>query len=376
MKFFYILGGNVLYGAENVSIDLIEGLRRSGHEVFCAVATSMPADKSPVVAKLNELGIRNQTAYLGILYFSKIWWTLDTLVHLPGARRRVRKMLEKEKPDVIITPHYRLIAMVRSIVKNYPVIYNVQDIHTPDASHSFYYRQTRDTISLFLACSMAARKGLDAFGIAENKTEVLYNSIDITKMPVLPARSGSHEINIGIIGQIIHRKGHDLLAKAVKQLRQKQLPVKIRVYGNGDPAYVAQLEKSLQEYGIADAFVFEGFVSDKAKIYAELDIVAIPSRNEAFGLVATEPAYYSIPVVASRIDGLQEVVEEGVTGLLFEKDNAEQLAGGLEQLITNATLRAALGKKAREKVLTNFTNDTMAARLVSLVQKHFHIGDK
>lgn len=374
MQFFYLLGGNVLYGAENVSIDLIEGLRRAGHEVFVAVATSLPPEKSPVVKKLNELGIPNQTVYLGIIYFSKIKWTLDTLVHLPGARRKIRSLLRDVKPDVVITPHYRLIAMIRSLVKKYPVVYNVQDMHTPDASHSFYFRRTKDTISLYLACSEAARDGLQVFGIQGKKTDVLYNSIDITKMPALPAHAGSATINIGIIGQIIHRKGHDLLAKAVKQLHHEKLPVKVLVYGNGDADYVRQLEQSLDEYGIKDTFSFEGFVTDKARIYGQLDIVAIPSRNEAFGLVAAEPGFYGIPVVASRLDGLQEVVEDGVTGLLFEKDNVEEFTGALRQLVTDPAKRKDLGAKAKEKVLANFTNDIMATRLVKLVQTNFNIA--
>ena len=114
----------------------------------------------------------------------------------------------------------------------------------------------------------------------------------------------------------------------------------------------ADLEGRAAALGIADSVVFTGFRADAPQIIAGLDLLAVPSRSDGSPLVGCEAMAAGIPVVASRVGGLPDLVADGRTGLLVRPGQAEELARAMVSLLLDPTGADDLGTRAREVAAT------------------------
>jgi glycosyltransferase involved in cell wall biosynthesis len=124
--------------------------------------------------------------------------------------------------------------------------------------------------------------------------------------------------------------------------------------------------KSLVSQNMAEKVTFLGFIprSQLIESYYGADVFAFtPIWNEGFGLPPVEAMAAGVPVVASRSGAVVETVKDQQTGLLVDKNNPQQVADALVTLLENDSLRRAMGERAREHVLKNFTWDVVAARM-------------
>ncbi|MBM3496086.1 MAG: glycosyltransferase family 4 protein, partial [Armatimonadetes bacterium] len=108
------------------------------------------------------------------------------------------------------------------------------------------------------------------------------------------------------------------------------------------------------------------YVADLDRRLSVADVVVVPSRTEGQGLVALEAMALGVPVVASRVGGLPEVVEDQLTGLLVPPDDWEALADALLRLAMDPSLRARLGEAARLRVRERFSIETLLDRMAEL----------
>jgi glycosyltransferase involved in cell wall biosynthesis len=114
-----------------------------------------------------------------------------------------------------------------------------------------------------------------------------------------------------------------------------------------------------------------GYERDKVKIFSELDICVVPSCfGDPFPTVAMEAGVYGLPVVATRCGGLPEIIEDGVTGLLVDPEQPDQLANKIEWLIQNPEAARAMGMAARDRVFNQFTVEKMVEQFESLFREH------
>ena len=117
----------------------------------------------------------------------------------------------------------------------------------------------------------------------------------------------------------------------------------------------AALRKQADRLGLARRVRFLGWVEDPAPLYAAADMVVVPSRIEPLGNVVIEAWAQSLPVVASRSAGPRQLIEDRVSGLLCDIENADGLARALGELIANAPLRAGLAAAGRAAYEQSFT---------------------
>jgi len=158
-----------------------------------------------------------------------------------------------------------------------------------------------------------------------------------------------------------------VLLHSVARLHSQGLPVRLVVVGAG--AEQASLSALSQQLGIDAITLFSGRVP-RAAIYAAIkgfDIAAVPSREEGFGLSALEAMAAGVPVVASRVDALQEVVLEGVTGMLCDADDPVGLADALARLVGDAALRQSMGAAGAAHVALMYDTPAYRARLADFL---------
>ena len=144
---------------------------------------------------------------------------------------------------------------------------------------------------------------------------------------------------------------------------------KLHIYGNGNPSYKKYLRKLSEKEGFADKIIWHGYVNDIDSLYDNVQLVIVPSRYpEPFGLSALEPTLLGIPVIASNMGGLPEVVEDEYSGFLFENENIDNLADKLKRFFNNPDLLKKLGTNAKKRKNNVFNKTETIQKLISIIE--------
>jgi len=188
---------------------------------------------------------------------------------------------------------------------------------------------------------------------------VIHNGID--PQPFLEADGASLRREQGLekatvltfVGRLAPPKDLLTLLEAVKKLPESVLLV------IGDGELRPQVERSIRELGLVDRVRLLGQRSDIPQILAASDIFVLSSRWEGLPYTIIEAMMAGLPVVATRVGGVPELVEDGVTGFLVPPRDPDALAEALQKLIADPELRRRMGRAGREKALKEFTLDRM-----------------
>jgi glycosyltransferase involved in cell wall biosynthesis len=171
---------------------------------------------------------------------------------------------------------------------------------------------------------------------------------------------------VGAVTRFYPAKGIEYLIAAFPAVLAEHPRARLVLVGQGPQEHV--LRARVDELGIASRVVFAGFQRDAHVYVGGFDVAAVPSIEEGFGLVALEALALGVPVVASRVGGLPDVVVDGVTGLLVEPARPDALGDALLRLLGDAELRAHMGESARTDV-QRFSLDVYAGRLTQLYRQ-------
>lgn len=194
---------------------------------------------------------------------------------------------------------------------------------------------------------------LDGAGLPAERIRVLPSGIDVRRSE--PAPSSSPPVVV-TVANLERWKGVDLLVDAVATL-----PVRLEVYGDGTER--AALEAQARRVG-ADAR-FLGRVADVRDRLAAADVFVLPSRAENLPISVLEAMAAALPVVATRVGGVPELVEDGVTGRVVAPDDAAALAGAIAEVLGDENARVAMGRAGAQRVRERFDAAAAGARMLA-----------
>jgi glycosyltransferase involved in cell wall biosynthesis len=209
------------------------------------------------------------------------------------------------------------------------------------------------------------------------KVHVVLNGIDFDRVRVsgpdagyrLRSEFAADGAHLLLVAARLHpEKGYDYLFRALPRIGQKVPgPVRLLVAGAGalEPAYRRQV-RSLGSEGMVR---FLGFRKDVFDLMTAADLVLLPSVAEAFGLVAAEALYLGVPVVATRVGGIPEIVSDGVDGVLVAPADSDALADAVAELLLDEPRRLKLAGAGRAKVMERF-------RFEDMVRRYEHLYDR
>ena len=183
-------------------------------------------------------------------------------------------------------------------------------------------------------------------------SSVIYNGLE---MPDLQPTSLPFEKPILLcLGRLVRHKGFDLAINAFSEI-QKQFPESQMIIAGEGPEKPA-LVKQVQSMHLNKTIRFTGQVEpdNVSELINSTTIIIMPSRREPFGLVAVQAGQMARPVIATRIDGLPEVIDHEQTGLLVEKQSVQAIVAAIKKLLTNPELTRTLGNNARKKAKNQF----------------------
>jgi len=197
-------------------------------------------------------------------------------------------------------------------------------------------------------------KSLEGLGVEEGKIRVIPNFIDVTRFKI--GRKESRDvIRIAWYGRISRTKGVIVLLKAFNLLKGEFPDLELLIGGEvWEADYFRELVDYTREMDLRHVR-FTGFVSDVPSFLQEADIFVLPSFQETFGIVNLEAMASGLPVVASSISGIPEIVIDQVTGFLVPPGDPVKLAEKLRVLVVDRKLRRDMGRNGRERVLSTYS---------------------
>lgn len=163
------------------------------------------------------------------------------------------------------------------------------------------------------------------------------------------------EFVVGTVGTPRPAKGFDVLLDAARILKSRSDGYRFVVVGDLTLGRGTELFAGRAARGLTEDVVITGFRSDVPSALAAFDVYALTSRYEGFSLALVEAMATGLPVVATRCGGPEQILDDGVTGLLVDNGSAEAIASAIERLRVNADERRRLGNAARKAVSERFT---------------------
>lgn len=206
-----------------------------------------------------------------------------------------------------------------------------------------------------------------------SKMSVIYNGIELENLPQgdVSVFRKQYELNdsgkiIGLLGRLHPQKGIDFFLNAIPQVLQEFPDCWFIICGGGELDFF--LKQQAQSLGVSSRVRFLGFQREALKVLSCWDISVMSSRWEGFPFVALETFSLQKPLVATRVGGIPELVDE-TNGILVEPENATALAQGILRLLRSPELTQQLARKGYEKVKTQYSGQTMAQQTESLYLK-------
>ncbi|HLU88827.1 MAG TPA: glycosyltransferase family 4 protein, partial [Cyclobacteriaceae bacterium] len=211
--------------------------------------------------------------------------------------------------------------------------------------------------------------------INPKKIQLINNGVEIprpAKKAELDRLRRSHGIReddlvVGSVGRVWDRV--KLFSDIIKAIALLPGRAKIKILIVGDGPDTEQLHNLAMEKGLAEHLIMPGVQMDTAPYYGLMDIFCIASDNEGFGLVAVEAMFHQLPVVATSVGGLKDIVIDGETGFLVPSHSPQKIAERLQLLINDSTIRKTMGEAGRIRAEKEYSAAVYAEKVHRLYQE-------
>jgi glycosyltransferase involved in cell wall biosynthesis len=297
---------------------------------------------------------------------------------LPMALLRLVRILVGRRIDLVhINGGYNDVPYVAMAAKlaGAPSVFTVRGFRELKEKSRKYRYQWPDRLVL---CARAMEREIIRQGLVPpERVRTVYSGIDVEafRRPAHdgPPRDVRREFGIppdapvvGVVANLSPIKGYEELIAAIALLAPKVEGLRCLCVGGSDPAYRGVLDRLVEQHGLDRCVVFAGYQRAVVPFYEAMDVVALPSRSEAFPLVVLEAMARAKPVVATDVGGIPEAVVDGVTGLLVPPEQPLRLADALLRLLEDRSERRRMGAAGYARVRQQFTIKAQMAALESL----------
>jgi glycosyltransferase involved in cell wall biosynthesis len=288
---------------------------------------------------------------------------------------RFARYLRRERVDILHTHLFEpsVVGLLAGLLARTPTMVmtrHYSDYHTR-IKKKWHVRLDRLCTRLCHAVIAVSRHTADHLIEVEKapreKVQTILNGIDFER--VRPSGSDArgrvrrefgaeNEHLLLIVARLHPEKGHHYLFQALPEISHRaSKPVRLLVAGAG--SFEEIYREEVRAIGCDDIVTFLGFRRDSPDLIAAADLLVLPSLAEAFGLVLTEALYLGTAVVATKVGGIPEIIDDGVDGVLIPPADRDALACAILELLENPQKRQSLAGAGREKVLTKFRFEEM-----------------
>jgi glycosyltransferase involved in cell wall biosynthesis len=209
-----------------------------------------------------------------------------------------------------------------------------------------------------VANSGAARSILESEGVASGSIAVIHNGVDAAAFPERSPDAATRPARVVItVANLRPEKNHETLIEAAALLVPDFPELQFQIVGDGPRR--SALEALVRTKHLQRSVRFLGHREDVAQLLNEADVFVLPSRSDAFPNAAIEAMAAGLPVVASAVGGLLNLIDSDRTGVLVEPGNPAQLSAALRYVLSDRSKAARLGKAARDRVTSHYSFERM-----------------
>ncbi|HEY7349041.1 MAG TPA: glycosyltransferase family 4 protein [Ktedonobacterales bacterium] len=347
--------------------------------------TAFTSPQGPTAEQIGKIaGIRHVPTHFGVLEGARARGPMNKLRSLllfSAALAKVAWVAWRTRPQAIFTGD-RTRAMLAAlcaarISRRAALVFHPQFFFAPGFANGGLKRRTALRADLVITNSGFTNQSYAQIGVVPEKLLMAYNAIDASRFspgasPEARARLGIPEdaLLIGIFSILRPFKGHAVLLKAMPRVLEAVPNAHLLIVGSGELR--PELEQLTQDLGLQRHVTYTGFQRDTLPLYRALDLYAMPSVEEPFGLVTIEAMACEKAVVGADSGGTPEIVDDQETGLLVPTNQIEPLADAIITLLRDPERRQIMGQKGRQRVLEKFTlqgrSEQIAGALEHLVK--------
>ena len=364
IRITYVIGSLEIGGAERQLVRLVNGLDKTRFQpsLLCLTGTG------PLEAELDQ-GITVASPQLPRISQTSRHDAVTTAIRLLSA---IRREIRRQKPDIVhayMMTAYVLAAGAGRVAGARLIIAARRGLVT---HHEYPYRRWRmfartanRLIDFHLCNSEAVRQlAVSQEGIPLEKTGVIHNGLDFDvseRVELAPEWEVTQGYGCAAMVANFHAyKGHLDVLEAVTHVVRRHPRFKLILFGDG--AEKPSIERYVQDHRLESNVVLAGARLDAANLLSAFDFTVLASSQESFPNALMESMARGVPVIATRVGGVPELVRDGVDGLLVEPGNPEQLAIAMLELLDNAERRQEMGGMGRARIQSDFSVRSMVTR--------------
>ena len=354
MRILHLISSGGMYGAEAVILNLARALPAAGpHACFLGVFAPSGRATPALHRAALEAGVAS------------------SLVPCRGqvdvsAGKAIRSLSERVGADVVHAHGYKADLYAFSALRGTLRPALVSTCHTwydNDLAVRLYGAADRWVLRHFdqvVAVSTEVAHRLTQAGVAPGRVHLVRNGIStMPELERVASRQTAGPLRVGLVGRLAPEKGVDLFLRAAAVMAGRLPAIQFVVAGDGPDR--ASLEALLTELGLKGRAELLGQQTDMSAFYASLDVLVSASRQEGLPMALLEGMARGLPVVATTVGEVPQVVVPQETGILVAPESPEALASAVERLVSDAALRERFGRAGKKRVAEEFSAERMTA---------------
>ena len=295
-----------------------------------------------------------------------------------GVARNVAKYARATNCRLIHT-HTTRSALVGAAASAWSKLPLVHHVHSPTARDSTrrwvnLINATTERLALrqasaLLPVSQSLARDLRRQGHAEALITAVPNGVKVSNVCADPGLDPA--LSVGMVALFRPRKGVEVLLKALAQLHRQGSSVRLRAIGEFEtPAYERAVRGLCAELGLGDKVEWLGFCRDVNRELSRVDVLALPSLfGEGMPMVVLEAMAAGLPVVATRVEGVEEVIRDGKEGILVQPEDVQGLAGAIGRMAADRSTLREMGAAGRKRQRDEYSDLIMAERLSAVYDR-------
>ncbi|MCK4496142.1 MAG: glycosyltransferase [Candidatus Aminicenantes bacterium] len=359
MSLFQVDAGKEWRGGQRQSFFLAKELKRKDYPFQFVVQPESPLHRKAYEARLPVFPLKIKSEF-----------------DIPAILRLSKAMRRKKCPLVHFhDAHSTAVGAVAASLAKVPLRLISRRVDFPLNKNYFSRFKYTKNVDAIIPVSEGVKKVLVEGGIDPEIIKVIPDGIDYT---VFEEASSSnylrHELSfspddylVGIVAHLADHKGHKYLVKAARILKERAPKIKIIIVGEGP--LMMELSKQVKEIQVEDIIFFLGFREDVPQILASLDLFVLSSYLEGLGSSLLDAMASKLPIVATKVGGVPELVINNKTGLLVPPRNPSALAKAILKLYNDRALASYFGQRGYELVHQKFSAEAMADKIIALYEK-------
>jgi len=356
MNILQILPELKVGGVETGTLDLAKYLVKAGH-------------KAVVVSAGGEL-VKELEACAAVHYQLPVHKkSIFTMIRMIP---RLVEIIKKEKID-IVHARSRVPAWIAYFASRKTRKVFITTCHGYYKKHIFSYVMGWGK-SVIVLSNIIGRHMIEDFSVPYEHIRLIPRSVDLERFKYIsPDKKRKKEFNVGIIGRLTPIKGHLDFIKAMAKVSRVMPYVKIWIVGDAPSsrqAYKEQIEVLVKRLGLWQATQFLGIQRDIPSILAHLDLLVLATTTqEAFGRVIIEAQAAGVPVVATKVGGVIDIIEDKKTGLLVAPSDPSGMAEAIIKIAKEPELAGTLAENAYKKVKEKYNVELMVERTIGVYKE-------